>query len=109
MFSKVEECLKSEKIRLVMLESPTNPRMQVCDIRAICQMAHKAGALVCVDNSILTAAYCQPLLLGADISMTSATKFISGHSDVTAGLLCVRDPELAKQIYFLQVGEVKLL
>ena len=101
--SRVEACLKSEKIRLVMLESPTNPRLQVCDIRAICEMAHKAGALVCVDNSILTAAYSQPLALGADIAMTSATKFISGHSDVTAGLLSVKDPELAKRIYFLQV------
>ena len=100
---QVEDRLRKEKIRLVMLESPTNPRMQVCDIKAICQMAHEAGAMVCVDNSILTAANCRPLELGADISMTSATKFISGHSDVTGGVLSVKDPDLAKRIYFVQV------
>lgn len=103
MFSQVEACLEKEKVRLVLLESPTNPRMQICDIQAICEMAHKKGALVCVDNSILTAAFCRPLDLGADIAMTSATKFISGHSDVTGGLLAVRDMDLAKRIYFLQV------
>lgn len=86
-----------------MLESPTNPRMQICDIQEICKLAHEAGAIVCVDNSILTAAFCQPLSLGADIAMTSATKFISGHSDVTAGLLAIKDPELAIKIHFLQV------
>ncbi|EFN58551.1 hypothetical protein CHLNCDRAFT_48545 [Chlorella variabilis] len=91
--------------RLVMLESPTNPRMQICDIPAICELAHAAGALVCVDNSILTCLYQRPLDLGADIAMTSATKFIGGHSDVTAGILAVRDKELADRIYFVQNAE----
>ncbi|KAI3436663.1 hypothetical protein D9Q98_006079 [Chlorella vulgaris] len=93
------------KTKLVMLESPTNPRMQICDIRAICTMAHEAGALVCVDNSILTCLYQRPLDLGADIAMTSATKFIGGHSDVTAGILAVRDPALADRVYFVQNAE----
>ena len=67
----------------VMLESPTNPRMQITDIRGISELAHAVGALVCVDNSIMTPVFQKPLELGADISMTSATKFICGHSDVT--------------------------
>lgn len=57
-----------------------------------------------VDNSILAPVFQQPLAMGADISMTSATKFIGGHSDVTAGILSVKDAELAKQVYFFQVG-----
>ena len=56
-----------------------------------------------VDNSILAPVFQQPLALGADISMTSGTKFIGGHSDITAGILAVRDAELAKQVYFFQV------
>lgn len=64
----------------------------------------QAGALVVVDNSILAPVFQQPLALGADISMTSATKFIGGHSDITGGILSVRDPELATQVYFFQVS-----
>lgn len=56
-----------------------------------------------VDNSILAPVFQQPLALGADISMTSGTKFIGGHSDITAGILSVKDAELAKQVYFFQV------
>ena len=63
----------------------------------------QAGALVVVDNSILAPVFQQPLALGADISMTSGTKFIGGHSDITAGILSVKDAELAKQVYFFQV------
>ncbi|GMH42840.1 hypothetical protein BSKO_10759 [Bryopsis sp. KO-2023] len=98
----VEEVLKKGNISLVMLESPTNPRMQICDIRAISKMAHDAGALVLVDNSIMASVFAQPLSLGADICMTSTTKFIAGHSDVTGGMLTVRDPELGKRLYFIQ-------
>lgn len=63
----------------------------------------QAGVLVVVDNSIMAPVFQQPLALGADISMTSATKFIAGHSDVTGGLLSVKDPAIADQIYFFQV------
>lgn len=87
-----------------MLESPTNPRMQIADLRAIADLAHADGALVCVDNSIMCPVFQRPLELGADISMTSATKFVGGHSDVTAGLLAVKDKELAGRIYFLQAS-----
>jgi len=93
------------RTKLVMLESPTNPRMQICDIKAISRMAKDAGALTCVDNSILTPMYQMVLDLGADISMTSATKFIGGHSDVTGGILAVRDAELGKRLYFTQNAE----
>ncbi len=63
----------------------------------------QAGALVVVDNSILAPVFQQPLQLGADISMTSATKFIGGHSDVTAGILSIKGKDLAQRLYFLQV------
>lgn len=78
---------------------------QVCDIAAITAIAHAAGALVCVDNSFLTPLYQRPLELGADISMTSGTKYIGGHGDTTLGMLAVRDPELGQQLYFLQNSE----
>jgi len=78
---------------------------QVCDIAAIVSIAHAAGALVCVDNSFLTPLYQRPLELGADISMTSGTKYIGGHGDTTLGMLAVRDPELGQQLYFLQNSE----
>ena len=99
----VKQALRPGATKLLMLESPTNPRMQVCDLRALAEAAHEAGALVCVDNSIMAFLYQRPLDLGADISMTSATKFVSGHSDVTAGLLSVRDERLGQRIYFHQV------
>ena len=101
----VKKAIIPGKTKLVMLESPTNPRMQICDIKAICEYAKRVGAITCVDNSILTPLYQMPLDLGADISMTSATKFIGGHSDVTGGVLAVRDPELAQRLYFVQNAE----
>ncbi|OMO65945.1 Cys/Met metabolism, pyridoxal phosphate-dependent enzyme [Corchorus capsularis] len=80
--------------KLVWLETPTNPRQQICDIRKIAEMAHAYGALVLVDNSIMSPVLSQPLELGADIVMHSATKFIAGHSDVMAGVLAVRGERL---------------
>ncbi|XP_009776033.1 cystathionine beta-lyase, chloroplastic isoform X1 [Nicotiana tabacum] len=91
--------------KLVWLESPTNPRQQICDIRKIAKIAHAHGALVLVDNSIMSPVLSHPLELGADIVMHSATKFISGHSDLMAGVLAVRGESLAKAIYFLQNSE----
>ncbi|XP_009606663.1 cystathionine beta-lyase, chloroplastic isoform X1 [Nicotiana tomentosiformis] len=91
--------------KLVWLESPTNPRQQICDIRKIAKIAHAHGALVLVDNSIMSPVLSHPLELGADIVMHSATKFISGHSDLMAGVLAVRGESLAKKIYFLQNSE----
>lgn len=91
--------------KLVWVESPTNPRQQICDIRKISEMAHAHGALVLVDNSIMSPVLSRPLELGADIVMHSATKFIAGHSDVMAGVLAVKGESLAKDLYFLQNAE----
>ncbi|XP_062075257.1 cystathionine beta-lyase, chloroplastic-like [Humulus lupulus] len=91
--------------KLVWLESPTNPRQMVSNIREIVKMAHAHDALVLVDNSIMSPVVSQPLELGADIVMHSATKFIAGHSDVMAGVLAVRGERLAKELYFLQNAE----
>ncbi|KAJ8770431.1 hypothetical protein K2173_015045 [Erythroxylum novogranatense] len=91
--------------KLVWLESPTNPRQQISDIRKIAELAHQHGALLLIDNSIMSPVLSQPLELGADIVMHSATKFIAGHSDVMAGVLVVKDESLARDLYFLQNAE----
>jgi cystathionine beta-lyase len=91
--------------RLLYTETPTNPLLRICDIRALAGLAHDHGALLCVDNSAMSPYLQNPLDLGADIVVHSATKYLCGHSDVTAGVVAVRSPELAEQIYFLQNGE----
>eukprot|EP01018_Ginkgo_biloba_P018770 Gb_38200 [translate_table: standard] len=91
--------------KLVWFESPTNPRQRISDIRKISEIAHAHGALVLVDNTIMSPVLSRPLELGADIVMHSATKFIAGHSDVMAGVLAVKGESLAKDIYFLQNAE----
>ncbi|KAJ9512528.1 hypothetical protein QJQ45_018970 [Haematococcus lacustris] len=93
------------RTKLIMVESPTNPRMQICDIAALAALAHSVGALCCVDNSIMAPVGQRPLDLGAHISMTSGTKFIGGHGDVTLGILSVKGEDLAKRVYFLQNAE----
>ena len=100
---------EEDKVRLVLVETPTNPRLEVCDIRAICELAHAKGAIVCVDNSIMAPMFQRPIDLGADISMTSATKFIAGHSDVTGGILSVVGEELAEEVYFHQNAEGNMM
>ncbi len=88
----------AEGAALIWLESPTNPLMEVADIRAGVASAKRVGALVAVDNTFMSPTRQQPLELGADISMHSATKSISGHSDALIGSLTMRDPELAQKI-----------
>lgn len=95
----------TENTRVVLIESPTNPRMEITDIRKVCEIAHRMGAIVAVDNSIMTPVFQLPIKLGADISMISATKFIGGHSDITGGILAVKGEKLASQIYFHQNAE----
>jgi len=82
-------------IRLVLLESPANPGLDVCDIAALAAAAHAAGALVAVDNTTPTPLGQRPLDLGADLSVASATKALTGHSDVLLGYACTRSAELA--------------
>ena len=98
-----------EKTCLVYLESPTNPLLQVIDIAAVSEIAHRRGALVCVDNSTLSPYLQRPLELGADIVLHSATKFLCGHSDVMAGAVVVADAELGEELYLIQNGEGAVL
>lgn len=100
-----EAALRPGSTSLVLLESPTNPRMRIADIKTLCAASKKAGAISVVDNSIMTALHQRPLALGADVSMTSATKFVGGHSDVTAGLLAVSDAALGDRLAFYQNAE----
>ncbi|GLB60707.1 cystathionine beta-lyase [Cytobacillus sp. NCCP-133] len=84
------------------VETPSNPLLKVTDIQAITSLAKQHGALTFVDNTFLTPALQKPLALGADIVLHSATKFLSGHSDVVAGLAVVKNPDLASRLAFLQ-------
>lgn len=84
------------------VETPSNPTLKVTDIEAICKLAKEQSAYTFVDNTFLTPALQKPLDLGADIVLHSATKFLSGHSDVVAGLAVVKDEELGKRLAFLQ-------
>ena len=95
----------TERTKLVYLESPTNPLLRVVDIRQIAERARASGALLAVDSSAMSPYLQNPLDLGADFVLHSATKFLCGHSDVTAGVVVAKDDELAKQIYFLQNAE----
>lgn len=83
---------------LLWLESPSNPLLLLADLQAICAAPRKPGALLAVDNTFATPLNQQPLLLGADISMHSATKFIGGHSDLLGGLLIAADPALHQRL-----------
>ena len=91
-----------ERTRLVWIESPTNPRLLVCDIAAIARTAHAAGALVVVDNTFATPLFQRPFELGADIVIHSVTKYLAGHSDVIQGAVLARDPAIFEPIKFLQ-------
>ncbi|MCL1950481.1 MAG: cystathionine beta-lyase [Turicibacter sp.] len=84
------------------IETPSNPTMKVTDIGAVAALAKGVGALTFVDNTFLTPQLQRPLDLGADIVLHSATKFLSGHSDVVAGLAVVKNKDLAKRLGFLQ-------
>jgi len=84
---KLEEVLKAEGPGLVFFETPTNPTMEIFDIREICRLSHSYGALVAVDNTFASPINQQVLALGADIAVHSATKYLGGHSDLTGGAL----------------------
>lgn len=88
--------------KLIWVETPTNPMMNIIDIKAMSAVAKEAGALLCVDNTFATPALQRPLDLGADIVMHSVTKYLGGHSDVVMGALVTADESLAERIYFIQ-------
>lgn len=93
----VRAALRSET-KIIFLETPTNPMMKVADIAAISAVAKEHGAVFVVDNTFLTPYFQRPIPLGADIVIHSATKFLAGHHDTTAGLLVTAGDELAEQI-----------
>jgi cystathionine beta-lyase/cystathionine gamma-synthase len=90
------------KTKLVWIESPTNPLLRCLDIRAIADIAHRAGAKLAVDNTFATPALQLPFALGADYVVHSTTKFIGGHSDVIGGAIVTKDAALMERIAFLQ-------
>jgi cystathionine beta-lyase/cystathionine gamma-synthase len=88
--------------KLIHVETPTNPMMRLCDIRATAELAHGAGALLSVDNTFASPYNQQPLGLGADFTVHSSTKYINGHSDVIGGLVSVRDETLYDDLMFIR-------
>jgi cystathionine beta-lyase len=88
--------------KLIWLETPTNPTLKISDIEAIAKLAKTQNCLLCVDNTFASPVLQQPLVLGADIVIHSATKYLGGHSDLIAGLVVTKDPELGAKIKYLQ-------
>lgn len=99
--SNIQEYI-NKRTKLIWVETPTNPMMNIIDIRTIAQIAKSENVLLAVDNTFATPYLQRPLDLGADIVMHSATKYLGGHSDVVLGALIVNDVELAKKLYFIQ-------
>jgi len=98
----VRDAIRPGQTRLVWLETPTNPVLNIGDIEALAAVAHDAGALLVVDNTFASPYLQQPLILGADVVVHSTTKYAGGHSDVVGGALVVRDLELAERLTFHQ-------
>ena len=96
------EVLINERTKLIWVETPTNPTMNIIDIKAMAEVAHANGVMLAVDNTFATPYLQTPLDLGAHIVMHSATKYLGGHSDVVMGALIVNDEDLAKRLYFIQ-------
>ncbi len=92
----------TDKTKLIWIESPTNPTLKIADIKEISLIAQEIGALLVVDNTFASPILQNPIDLGADIVIHSATKYLAGHSDLIAGLVVTRNSELAEQIKFIQ-------
>ena len=100
-FSNLGEKL-DEKTRMVWIETPSNPMLNVVDIAAAAEAAHAVGAILVVDNTFATPYLQQPLSLGADVVLHSTTKYLGGHSDVIGGFVATNDPTIAERLLFLQ-------
>ncbi|WP_096273706.1 bifunctional cystathionine gamma-lyase/homocysteine desulfhydrase [Paucisalibacillus globulus] len=105
--ANVEDAIQSNT-KALFIETPTNPLLKITDLNKMAEIAKKHNLLLIVDNTFATSYWQQPLDLGADIVLHSATKYIGGHSDVVAGVVAVKTKELAEKIHFLQnsVGAV---
>ena len=99
--SNIEDYI-TENTKIIWVETATNPMMNIIDIKATAEIAKKHNVLLAVDNTFATPYLQQPLDLGADLVMHSATKYIGGHSDLVMGALIVKDKELADKLYFIQ-------
>ena len=99
--SSIEDYI-NENTKLIWVETPTNPMMNIIDIKAISDISKKHNTILAVDNTFATPYLQQPIDLGADIVMHSATKYLGGHSDVVMGALIVKDKDLADKLYFIQ-------
>lgn len=98
---QVQKALRPET-KAVYMETPSNPLLKVSDIAALAEWSHQHDLLLIVDNTFMTPYWQNPLDLGADIVLHSATKYLGGHSDVVAGLLVVKDEELGEKLHFIQ-------
>mgnify|MGYP001203791137 FL=1 len=92
----------SPQTKLVWVETPTNPMLNIVDVQAICRIAHEKGLLVCVDNTFASPYLQNPLDLGADLVLHSATKYLGGHSDVVHGAVIAKTQDLYEQLKFIQ-------
>jgi len=99
--ARIEDYI-NENTKLIWVETPTNPMMNIVDIKMAANIAKKKNIILAVDNTFATPYLQKPLDLGADIVMHSATKYLGGHSDVIMGALIVKDKELAERLYFIQ-------
>ena len=98
---KIEDYI-NENTQMIWVETPTNPMMKIIDIGAVSKVAKNHNLLLAVDNTFATAFLQQPLDMGADIVIHSATKYLGGHSDVVVGSLVVKDQEIAEKLYYIQ-------
>jgi cystathionine beta-lyase/cystathionine gamma-synthase len=94
----------SKKTKLVFVETPTNPTVRCVDLAAAAKAAHKVGAVIMVDNTFATPVLQQPIALGCDIVMHSATKYLGGHSDISAGAVIAKDPKLVAKMREMSVA-----
>ena len=97
----VERALQ-KNTRLLFLETPTNPLMELCDLRAICDLSHRHGVEVVVDNTFMSPYFQRPIEFGADMVVHSTTKFLNGHSDGLGGVVVCTKPEQAEKLAFIQ-------
>ena len=102
--SKIEEVRDSitEDVKAILIETPTNPLMDITDIKKVADVAREKGILTIVDNTFMTPYLQRPLSLGADIVLHSGTKYLGGHSDLVAGLVVVKDENLGEKLHFVQ-------
>ena len=100
-FDKLDKQIKDD-VKAVFIETPTNPLLDLIDIKKVSSIAKSKGILTIVDNTFMSPYLQNPLLLGADIVVHSATKYLGGHSDLVAGLAIVKDEELGEKLHFIQ-------